>query len=62
MELDQLDVEAGDPGEEEVVPETPSPVVLRQCMIVSTDSQDIDETYPVGLFELVENGDTIRSI
>ena len=45
-----------------MVPETPSPVVLRQCMIVSTDSQDIDETYPVGLFELVENGDTIRSI
>lgn len=62
LELDQLDAEVGDPGEEEVVPETPSPVVLRQCMIVSTNSQDIDETYPVGLFELVENGDTIRSI
>ena len=62
MELDQLDVEVGDQGEEEVVPATPSPVVLRQCMIVSSDSQDIDETYPVGLFELVENGDTIRSI
>ena len=62
LELDQLDAEVGDPGGEEVVPETPSPVVLRQCMIVSTDSQDIDETYPVGLFELVENGDTIRSI
>lgn len=63
MQLDQLDVEAGgDPEGEEVVPETPSPVVLRQCMVVSADSQDIDETYPVGLFELVENGDTIRSI
>ena len=41
MELDQLDAEVDSPEEEEqeeFVPETPGPVVIRQCMVVSTDS------------------------
>ncbi len=64
MELVPPDAEPDVASEEgsEIVPETPRPVVLRQCMVVSTDSQEIDENYPLGVFELVEEGDIIRSV
>lgn len=64
MELDQLDVDPEEPQEqeEELVPETPRPLVLRQCMIVASDSQDIDDNFPVCLFEVVEDGDISRSV
>ena len=38
--------------EEEEVPETPQPVVLRQCTLITGDPKEVDPDFPIGLFEV----------
>lgn len=38
--------------EGDTVPETPVPVILRQCTVLHPDTRECDQDYPVGLFEV----------
>ena len=57
MELPPEDEER----QEEEVPETPVPIVLRHCTVVIEDTKELDVEYPVGLFEFAA-GETSVSI
>lgn len=46
LEVDQ------EPEEVEEVPETPAPVVLRQCTVITGDQKEVDPEFPIGLFEV----------
>ena len=41
--------------EEPEVPETPNPVVLRRCTVLDRETDAIDSSYPVGLFESTDS-------
>ena len=41
-----------EPEEVEEVPETPAPVVLRQCTVITGDQKEVDPEFPIGLFEV----------
>ena len=40
-----------EPEEVEEVPETPAPVVLRQCTVITGDQKEVDPEFPIGLLK-----------
>ena len=41
-----------EPEEVAEVPETPAPVDLRQCTVITGDQKEVDPEFPIGLFEV----------